>query len=363
MKKLFLRPMDVWMFRDGRPFDAGSGHRAESLFPPYPSVIQGAIRTYRMIHENIKQEDVEEKLGTAYDYKKLEVRGPFIAKLENENAVRKAVRYYPQPADAILEGDSMLKPASLTDLKTIRDKVRVSNSMPYLIGYEDVLEKSREDTDTGKKENYKQKELLWISETEFERYKPGSSAVAVPESELFVREDRFGIGIENNKRVVKEGMLYEAQFIRPCKDVGLLIEVGGEGYEDFPNGGVMQIGGESRSAWFEEVDAKKLPDPQKGTWGYKVYFVTPAYFESGWQTNWSALFGIQVELKAAAIGRYESMGGFDRASKDNHKPAFRYVPAGSVYYFECKDETKISQLTDADKFKQIGFGQVILKEW
>ena len=41
--------------------------------------------------------------------------------------------------------------------------------------------------------------------------------------------------------------------------------------------------------------------------------------------------------------------------------AFRYVPAGSVYYFECKDKTNINQLTDKDR--QIGFGQVILKEW
>jgi CRISPR-associated protein Cmr3 len=359
MKTIFLRPVDVWMFRDGRPFDAGSGHRAESLFPPYPSVIQGAIRTFRMIHENIPQEKVAEILGTAHDYKKLEVRGPFIAKLENG----KAIRYYPQPADAIIEDDSMLKPALLTDLKTIQDKVRVSSSMPYLIGYENMLEKAKKGTSAGKKQEHKQKELLWISETEFEKYKLGSSATATPESKLFVREDRFGIGINNDSRVVKEGMLYEAQFIRPCKDVGLLIEVGGKGYENFPENGVMQLGGESRSAWFEKVEADPLPSPKKGKNGYKVYFATPAYFENGWRTDWNKAFGKADALKAAAIGRYESIGGFDRASKDNHKPAFRYVPAGSVYYFECENEINISQLTDLDSLKQIGFGQVILKEW
>ncbi|HXG18262.1 MAG TPA: type III-B CRISPR module-associated Cmr3 family protein, partial [Methylomirabilota bacterium] len=42
---LFLEAIDVWLFRDGRPFDARSDHRAESLFPPYPSVMQGAIRS------------------------------------------------------------------------------------------------------------------------------------------------------------------------------------------------------------------------------------------------------------------------------------------------------------------------------
>ena len=135
--------------------------------------------------------------------------------------------------------------------------------------------------------------------------------------------------------------------------------MGGEGYEDFPDSGVMQIGGESRSAWFEKVEASPLPSPQKGTNGYKVYFLTPAYFKDGWQTDWSANFGISVELKAAAIGRYESVGGFDRASKDNHKPAFRYVPAGSVYYFECKDKTNINQLTDKDRHHYLFLDQIL----
>lgn len=362
MKTLFLRPVDVWMFRDGRPFDAGSGHRAESLFPPYPSVVQGAIRTHQLMIKNVdvtNKTAVEKTVGTADNYLGLQVRGPFLAKLEKG----KAIRYYPQPADAIRESGSTLTSASLTDLKTIQDKVRISSSMPYLIGYENMFEKTKKDTSADKKEEHKQKEPLWVSETEFEKYKLGGIATATPESELFMREDRFGIGINNDSRVVKEGMLYEAQFVRPCKDVGLLIEVGGEGYEDFPDNGIMQLGGESRSAWFNEVTADPLPSPKKGTNGYKVYFITPAYFNGGWQTDWSKPFGKADALKAAAIGRYESVGGFDRASRDNHKPALRYVPAGSVYYFECDNEASISQLTDSDSLKQIGFGQVILKEW
>lgn len=368
MKTLFLRPVDVWMFRDGRPFDAGSGHRAESLFPPYPSVVQGAIRTHRMIRENIKPEEVAEILGTADDYKKLEVRGPFVARLEND----KAVRYYPQPADAILEDGTTLKPASLTSVEEIRNNVRVSSSLPYLIGYQDMLDRSKEDPDESKKEKHKQTETLWIRETALENYLQGQPVTfdrekddseLLPESKLFVREDRLGIGINNDRRVVNEGMLYEAQFIRPCKDVGLLIEVGGAGYENFPENGTMQLGGESRSAWFGQVEAAPLPSPKKGTLGYKVYFLTPAYFNDGWQTDWNALFGKPVTLQAAAIGRYESVGGFDRASRDNHKPALRYVPAGSVYYFECSEEVKITQLTDSDKLKQIGYGQAIMKEW
>jgi CRISPR-associated protein Cmr3 len=47
--QLFLEALDVWLFRDGRPFDAGSDHRARSLFPPYPTVIQGVIRSHQVV--------------------------------------------------------------------------------------------------------------------------------------------------------------------------------------------------------------------------------------------------------------------------------------------------------------------------
>ncbi len=348
MKTLFLRPLDVWMFRDGRPFDAGSGHRAESLFPPYPSVVQGAIRTHRLLQHGINLGDksdankktIADLVGNPNTFGSLLLRGPYLARWDGKTLTR----YFPQPADAIADGLDLI-PAQLGKPN---DTLKTSSPFPQLFGLNQP---------TGKP-----KESLWVDENSLKDYLAGKPVKGVPASSLFLREDRVGIGM-NEKRVVDEGMLYEAQFIRPCKDVGLLIEVGGEGYENFPENGIMQLGGESRSAWFEQVKADPLPSPKKGRHGYKAYFLTPAYFNDGWGTDWSKIFGKPDALKAAAIGRYESVGGFDRASRDNHKPAFRYVPAGSVYYFECDQEASITQLTDSDKFKQIGYGQVILKEW
>lgn len=363
MKTLFLRPMDVWMFRDGRPFDAGGSNRAESLFPPYPTVIQGAIRTYLVFAQSeiLTQTQIAELVGTAEDYLDLQLRGPFVAKLENG----KAVRYFPQPADAIIESGPKLKPASLLDFELVRQSMHVSHPTAFLIGYQDLLEKWMDEKHS--KGKSKQKEPLWLSETALQAYLDGNTVDAIPESCLFEREDRLGIGIDNSKRVVREGMLYEAAFIRPRADVGLLIEVGGKGYEDFPDSGILHLGGEGRSAWFETVNAIPPLAPKKGLRGIKVYFATPAYFENGWQSaDWNKLFGQSVELKAVAIGRYDSVGGFDRASRDTHKPARRYIPAGSVYYFECKEIKNfdgVSQLTDSEKLRQIGFGQIIIKEW
>ena len=51
--QLFLEAVDVWLFRDGRPFDAGQDHSAVSRFPPYPTVIQGAIRSHHLVQTGV----------------------------------------------------------------------------------------------------------------------------------------------------------------------------------------------------------------------------------------------------------------------------------------------------------------------
>jgi CRISPR/Cas system CMR-associated protein Cmr3 (group 5 of RAMP superfamily) len=42
---VFLEPVDVWSFRDGRPFDAGEVFEAASIFPPAPWTVLGSLRT------------------------------------------------------------------------------------------------------------------------------------------------------------------------------------------------------------------------------------------------------------------------------------------------------------------------------
>src|SRR5688572_7311724 len=99
--RLFISPEDVWLFRDGRPFDAASSHRARSLFPPYPSVMQGVIRSHQLVLKDVNFNDqaskatIEKTVGTADDYGSLRMRGPFLAIYMNG----KLTRFFPRPAD------------------------------------------------------------------------------------------------------------------------------------------------------------------------------------------------------------------------------------------------------------------------
>ncbi|MCA9919542.1 MAG: hypothetical protein KC445_16395, partial [Anaerolineales bacterium] len=106
---LFLEATDVWLFRDGRPFDAGSDHRANSSFPPSPTTIQGAIRTELLQKYGVPfreyaagaavPDEVTSQIGTAAKPGgKLRLRGPFLGKRQADD---KIMPYFPTPADIL----------------------------------------------------------------------------------------------------------------------------------------------------------------------------------------------------------------------------------------------------------------------
>ncbi len=360
MTQLFLQPVDVWLFRDGRPFDPGSGRRAESLFPPYPTVIQGAIRSKQLTIKGVSLTDRQKIAQTVGEpltfnappnYKGLLLRGPFLARLNDHTATR----YYPQPADAVSVDTKrhQIRPASVP----CETPKAVITSLPHglnLLGSGDDLQKG----ESG----------LWLDEIALKEYLRGKTVTGRPASELFQRENRIGIGVNDTQQTVEEGLLYEVEFIRLQKDIGLLVEM--NGYSGWPANGLLQVGGESRAAYYKSVSVEDWPGaPSPLPQFFKVYFATPAYFDNGWQPkNWSDFFDGKVTLRAAALHRYESVGGFDWAANPTdaraHRSSRRYTPAGSVYYFECESKAKLKsnllQRALTNFGAEIGFGQIII---
>jgi CRISPR-associated protein Cmr3 len=222
----------------------------------------------------------------------------------------------------------------------------------------------------------KMKEQWWLREDALEEYLIDGKVQADEQAQqegrvcrvevLFQRENRLGIGLDDTTRTTREGALYEVEFVRPCSEVGLSIEV--EGLDGWPVQGVMRIGGEGRGARYEHADISAWPAPPNPLpKQFKVYLATPAYFKGGWKpADWSHFFDGQVELVAAAVGRYEALGGFDVA-QGRHKPARRYVPAGSVYFFECQNEAALKSNLVNQAFTEygaeIGFGQILIGRW
>lgn len=348
---LFLQAVDVWMFRDGRPFDAGSAHRAKSIFPPYPTVIQGAFRTARLLWRGVDLTDktaIADLVGEPDDYGKLRLRGPFVSRRE----AGQVIRYFPQPADAI-QKERTLVPAALS--APDGSKLKTSAPLPLLLGLDQKMGKPGEP--------------LWVQENDLLDYLSGKSIKGIPADELFLREERLGIALDE-RRVTRDGMLYQAEFIRPYDGVGLLVEMDGLDDQEWTQSGLLHLGGEGRMASFEPVAARPWPKPPASAERFKVYFATPTYFENGWQpADWGKFFNSKVTLVAAALQRHETLGGFNWAAQDTeanaHRPARRFVPAGSIYYFEGNPKLKSGLIQEAmtDFGAEIGFGQTIIKEW
>ncbi|MCS7219860.1 MAG: type III-B CRISPR module-associated protein Cmr3 [Anaerolineae bacterium] len=356
--KLFLEPIDVWLFRDGRPFDALSDHRAQSLFPPYPTAMQGIIRSHHLVVKKVdlrNQEAIEHAVGTATTYPPgFQMRGPFLARRTSEGVQR----YFPLPADAVAQGDVIraLVPSELPA------GVWSSVPMPRLLWHDG--------------EPTKREERWWLREDALMAYleqgvvqideETGRESRICKQDALFQRENRLGIGLDDTTRTSQEGALYEVEFVRVVPGVGLEVEV--EGLDGWPEKGILRAGGEGRGAYFEASDAPTWPEaPNPLPQRFKVYLATPAYFEEGWKPkDWQRFFDGKVELMAAALGRYESLGGFDLAT-NTHKPARRYVPAGSVYFFQSDGQAslKASLVNQAitDDGAKIGFGQILIGRW
>jgi len=142
---------------------------------------------------------------------------------------------------------------------------------------------------------------------------------------------------------------------------------------------------EQDTAWPTIPDklSKKLKRLKKGD-GFRLLLVTPALFENnGWLPDWldkdsleGELCGAKVQLKAAALERWQPLAGWDMADnngKGKYKPSQRLVPAGSVYWFEITDGntlnaeelwlTAIGNKTQDGFETQDGFGLVVPGIW
>jgi len=353
---LFLEPLDVWLFRDGRPFTAGEQFRAASRFPPSPLVVQGALRAYHlMVHSTVPSWDaaaVGEVVGGPEDWGPLRLVGPLVAR---RTASGEFEVLLPPPADAAFPGRQARRlPLPEQPPEWLRLPTPTPALFPLWHAGEPVSEKASQP--------------LWLRLTDFAAYSRGEPVPGVPQEELWAEEVRIGIAQDSSRRTTREGLYYEARYVRPAPGVGLLVSFTGL---DWPEpAGVLALGGERRSARFEVVTSFAPPPvPEPLPERFVLFFLTPAVFERGWlPRDWGAFFEGSVELVAAALDRYETVGGFDLA-RGRERPAHRAVPAGSVYYFVARGAARLRRTSDlpwptvSDWGAEIGFGTVLIGGW
>ncbi len=383
MSWVFIEPADVWLFRDGKPFDAGSDHRAHSLFPPNPTTVQGAIRSKILIASGaslaeyalgeVKCQDtrahvVSRIIGWPGRAPPFRLNGPFVTRCTRNasGAIKEVTPYFPLPSD-VLQGrkDRLYRVLSPLRNGPFRSNWPQDGLLPLWARTAEAM------TETSG----------WLDQARLLACLNGiapSETDVLHDDQLFAWESRFGVGIDSKVKRPEEGLLYQIEFTRPRENVGLLLEVDDSHMQtkvQLPEDGLLSIGGENRAARYAIADYTPLqnpwPAPGKDGKRVKLYFATPAWFAGGWTTvDWvNYLSGANLRLVAAAVRRALSIGGarVDTESQKGNiqKAMHRYVPAGSVFYFEAEGPIGYTggRVTDLPEDGQIGFGQVLVGTW
>lgn len=352
MPVIQIDALDTLFFRDSKAFTKGEDTWADTIFPPYPSVIYGALRS-AWFAEDVGKLDLANKDD---DPTKDLIIKNICFKQGDE-------LYFPLPLDCVQE-KGWLK------IQDKKNKVFVLKPNP--INKEVSL--SCPTNEILQSENDKQIENVSdaiVGESALEKYLNGSSEEfsIKRRSDYISIETKVGIARSKHTHSSEENMLYRVGMNRLAKGfndkISIIVEF--EGLSISPQG-LMKFGGEGKAIHYEEISTTiDIPAPELTDNKFKLYLVTPAIFKNGWlpfgidkDTLKGSINGVGVELLTTAIGKPISIGGWDM-KRGCPKTMRKAVPVGSVYYFELtdgnvKDLIKINGNSISDYNENEGFG-------
>ena len=362
--------LDTIFCRDARPFTMGDETGAGGMFPPSPSVMYGLLRS--IYFANYPQ-DIP-KAGTKQDPTQT-------AKISRIAYKAQGNIFFPVPLDVVKrkelakqEGDKQ-QDQSLYSLKPQKPASHElgSGCLPYLLRY----------TKSGSVVETIDGELF--PKGAFSDYlKNKDEALAYQKMEdLKMREAKIGIARSRTTHSSQPHALYRLEMHRLQSHLtnggerfNFVISFDGLDISDNSDGGLCHFGAEGKAARYTfsqqniEVKPPLFSDTDRF---FKVYLAAPALFMKGWLPSWidqETLAGtykqlgqdaVMVSLIAAAVGKYQLIGGFDMR-KRMPKPLRRAVPAGSVYYFKLEQGDMATvlkyfhQQSISDAYPEQGFG-------
>ncbi len=339
-----IRPLDTLFFRDGKPFSRGEETWADGAFPPYPSTLFGALRTWYIAQypAPFSKEAIEQSA-------KITINGIGYYSCGEV--------YLPMPLDLVApKGQSVrvirLKPIEMSEVVS-NHPCRMLLVPPNGEQVEEVAQ--------GLINNRDLESYLYSAREEF----------SVKKMEDFLKiEPKVGIGRDDTTLTASDALLYRVG-MRRTVDLEIVVDVQlPDGTVSLPQQAfIIKLGAENKVAEARRFRCSFGIDPAEITLKsnrFKLYLATPAIFDGGWEPDLSR-YGIQAELVAAAVGKPLSIGGFDM-EKGAPKTMYKAVPAGSVYFYETSEnlETVKERLFGkpiSDKMPEQGFGITYLGNW
>jgi len=319
-----------------------TSHLARTVLP-LPQTVAGAVRAklFRKM-EQVDDPGVKRKLeGLIWADSKgseepgFELRGLFFSEFENNESLK--TLYLPAPFDIIRDKDGT-----------------IFSVKPHPVGW-----KGFKATVFSGRSLHFEPAGGYLSFEVFKQYLSGNLPDAelmdslVPESRLYVRESRIGIGLTPSK-VVQEHLFYRTEMLRLREGMGLTAWMWGPDDILYYLGrsGTLKLGGEGRFVRyftggeeifkeFAEYWEKEILPEIKRRHRFKLYLATPAILEDDSYYTWGPpLDGEDISV-VPLIGKPVPISGWDMRS--GSPKATRYaVPPGSVYFVEFEGEPPVN---------------------
>lgn len=333
-----IEALDTLIFQDGKPFEKSNDSWGSSLVLPTPSTLYGALRaTYFAKYPNKlskANEDDDPTQNLTINFIGLQYQGNLLFSL---------------PKDCVHLNNKVVT-------LNLEENILTNAPLKYIFS-------SKEEVDS--------LNSAYLKKSNFQRYLYCKNIGSFETEDSFItREGKIGIGLNKQTKTTQEGLLYRVEMLRYI-DLKIVVDFDGL---DIENSGLMRLGGEAKGATYQQVEKLDMPVIGKlSNNSFKLSLLTPAIFNNGWYPDWIAkesdfigeYKGFKLKLIATAIGKHQSIGGFD-IKKREPKKMMKAVPRGSVYYFEILEGDKnkvietfnLSQISDIKK--EEGYGLVIV---
>ncbi len=213
--RIFIQPCEVLLFRTGHPFNAGENHYADTLFPPTPETIQGAIRATiasywnpdKTLAEVFQEPELVALIGDQEHYGRFFITGITLGRRsKNAHPSSPVERLFPMPAHFLLRRAGRTQPVRLQPRPRCCD---LSSNLPETMQllYPDRAVQSKLEPLRG-----------WLTEQSLQKILHGQEDIELSEiidpATIYVHELRQGIGINNQSKTTAEGQFYQARMIR-----------------------------------------------------------------------------------------------------------------------------------------------------
>ena len=330
MKKttwMIIDPVDTLFFRGAESMEAGENHEVDTMFPPMPQTIVGAIRTAVLTQQGIMPAD---DLAAPEKY-------PFLGPPEKPGFSLTGPLF-------LVHGETLLLPAPahwFADLPDpwIAKNVTVQAASPLRGAPLGLCGSTPEPfwVETPRAADLKSLGGCWATPAVFAKMTTGEAeiellaqagdlsagqAAIIAPGGLFVREERLGIALERS-RTARDGHLYSSVHIRLRRGVELAAGIAGAHEIPLAPAGLIQLGGEQRLCRYRLSRELTLPESK----GPMSMALSPVAMD--------ALAG-GLEHCPRASGKLLRIGGWDMRKKF-HKPMRAWLPAGTVFATEIND--------------------------